>query len=66
MRLEIRRWKLEICYCQKMHLYINFYEVEISVVLENGISLENAKKMPFPVVIFNFLEKVFKIITKFD
>ncbi len=48
------------------HLYINFYEVEISVVLENGISLENAKKMPFPVVIFNFLEKVFKIITKFD
>ena len=39
------------------HLHINFYEVEISLVLKDGISIENAKKMPFPVVIFNFLEK---------
>ena len=39
------------------HLYINFYEIEILDLLKDGISIEEAKKLPFPIVIFNFLEK---------
>ncbi len=42
------------------HLHINFYEVTILDDLENGISIENAKKMPFPIVIFNFLKNYLK------
>lgn len=38
------------------HLSIKFWKVSINGVLENGISLEEAKLFPFPIVIHNFLE----------
>ena len=40
---------------QKLH--INFFNVEIDTKLENGLDLINLKKMPFPIVIHNFIEK---------
>ena len=40
------------------HLHINFFEVKILDKLNNGISIDDAMKMPFPIVIFNFLEKL--------
>ncbi|MFN3752503.1 A/G-specific adenine glycosylase [Flavobacterium sp.] len=39
------------------HLNINFWKIEVKGKLENGINWESAKKMPFPIVIFNFIEK---------
>lgn len=43
---------------QKLH--INFFEVEILEQVENGLSIENLKKFPFPIVIYNFIEKYLK------
>ena len=40
---------------QKLH--INFFNVEIETKLENGLDLVSLKKMPFPIVIHNFIEK---------
>ncbi len=36
-------------------LFIRFWNVKIAGILENGIDWESAKKMPFPIVIFNFI-----------
>ncbi|MFY8180127.1 MAG: A/G-specific adenine glycosylase [Flavobacterium sp.] len=40
---------------QKLH--INFYKVEVSNKLMNGISLNSIRNYPFPIVIYNFIEK---------
>ncbi|WP_298118359.1 A/G-specific adenine glycosylase [Flavobacterium sp.] len=40
---------------QKLH--INFYKVEVSKKLNNGIDLESLRNYPFPIVIYNFIEK---------
>ncbi|MFN3967625.1 A/G-specific adenine glycosylase [Flavobacterium sp.] len=39
------------------HLNINFWRIGVKGKLENGINWESVKKMPFPIVIFNFIEK---------
>ena len=39
------------------HLNINFWKIAVKGKLENGIGWESAKKRPFPIVIFNFIEK---------
>lgn len=38
-------------------LFIRFWHIRIKGKLKNGISKTNLKKKPFPIVIFNFLEK---------
>jgi A/G-specific adenine glycosylase len=38
-------------------LYIKFWRVEINGVLEKPIDYENLIKLPFPIVIFDFIEK---------
>lgn len=40
------------------HLHIKFWKVNVKGVLSNGIDCESAVKFPFPIVIFNFVEKV--------
>jgi A/G-specific adenine glycosylase len=40
------------------HLHIKFWKLTISQVLEKGISLEDLKKHPFPIVIYNFIERI--------
>ncbi len=40
------------------HLHIKFWKVTIKETFENGINLEDLKKYPFPIVIFNFIEKI--------
>ncbi len=40
---------------QKLH--INFYRVTLNEKILNGISLDDLKNYPFPIVIFNFIEK---------
>ncbi|WP_298140956.1 A/G-specific adenine glycosylase [Flavobacterium sp.] len=42
---------------QKLH--INFYKVEVSKKLNNGIDLKSLRNFPFPIVIYNFIEKFF-------
>jgi A/G-specific adenine glycosylase len=37
------------------HLYIKFWKVKIEGELENGIDCESVKKLPFPIVIYNFI-----------
>ncbi len=36
-------------------LFIRFWHVKVSGFIENGIDWESARKMPFPIVIFNFI-----------
>jgi A/G-specific adenine glycosylase len=40
---------------QKLH--INFYKIEVSEKISDGITLKSLKNYPFPIVIFNFIEK---------
>ncbi len=40
------------------HLHIKFWEIRVKGTLVNGIDCESASKFPFPIVIFNFIEKV--------
>ena len=40
---------------QKLH--INFYRVQVRKVIEGGIPSDQIKKYPFPIVIYNFIEK---------
>lgn len=39
------------------HLSISFYKVSVSDTLVNGIALNSIASFPFPIVIFNFIEK---------
>ena len=39
------------------HLHVQFWKIKITDVLENGIDLKTLKTFPFPVVIYNFIEK---------
>ena len=39
------------------HLFIDFYKVEVTGILESAISYESMISYPFPIVIFNFIEK---------
>lgn len=39
------------------HLHIKFWKIQLVGKLENGMDWKSAKKMPFPVVIYNFIEK---------
>jgi A/G-specific adenine glycosylase len=39
------------------HLNIKFWNVSVLGAIENGIDCESAKKHPFPIVIFNFIDK---------
>ncbi|UPT72243.1 MAG: A/G-specific adenine glycosylase [Flavobacterium sp. JAD_PAG50586_2] len=40
------------------HLYIKFWKIAVSGTLVNGIDWESASKFPFPIVIYNFIEKI--------
>jgi A/G-specific adenine glycosylase len=39
------------------HLHIKFWKIKINEVLENAVDFETLKTLPFPIVIFNFIEK---------
>lgn len=39
------------------HLHIQFWKIKIKEVIENGIDLKTLKTFPFPIVIYNFIEK---------
>lgn len=39
------------------HLHIQFWKVKIEEILENGLNTSVLKTFPFPIVIYNFIEK---------
>lgn len=39
------------------NLTLRFYIVNLSTKIENGIQIDDLKKLPFPIVIHNFIEK---------
>ncbi|WP_338408804.1 A/G-specific adenine glycosylase [uncultured Flavobacterium sp.] len=39
------------------HLHIKFWKVNVDGTIENGITTEFMKTFPYPIVIFNFIEK---------
>lgn len=45
------------------HLNIKFWKVKIKGVINGGISHEILKTFPFPIVIFNFIDKEFSILS---
>ncbi len=42
------------------HLHIHFWKIRVQGVLNHGIDWESVVKSPFPIVIFNFIEKVWR------
>jgi A/G-specific adenine glycosylase len=40
------------------HLHIQFWKIKINEVIENGLDLKTLKTYPFPIVIYNFIEKL--------
>jgi A/G-specific adenine glycosylase len=40
------------------HLYIRFWKISVKGTLSNGINWESVTKFPFPIVIYNFVEKI--------
>ena len=40
------------------HLTVRFWEVKVKGKIPNSLSYESAKAMPFPIVIFNFISKI--------
>ncbi len=43
---------------QKLH--INFWEIDVDGVLDNGLNFDELKTFPFPIVIANFIDKELK------
>jgi len=39
------------------HLYIKFWKVNVQGIIENGLNYESVLRFPFPIVIYNFVEK---------
>lgn len=50
--------QLHILTHQRLH--IKFWKIEMKGVLTDGISIDNLKTFPFPIVLFNFIENHFK------
>lgn len=40
------------------HLHIQFWKIKIDQVIENGLDFKRLKTFPFPIVIYNFIEKL--------
>jgi len=40
------------------HLHIKFWKIKVKGTIENGIDAETLKTFPFPIVIFNFIERI--------
>jgi len=39
------------------HLHIQFWRIKIKETIENGLNVSDLKSFPFPIAIFNFIEK---------
>ncbi|PWA04506.1 A/G-specific adenine glycosylase [Flavobacterium psychrotolerans] len=52
--------KSQIHKLSHQHLHIKFWKVNVNETLENGIDYETLLRLPFPIVIFNFIEKEWK------
>lgn len=39
------------------HLHIQFWKIKVQEKIENGVDAQNLKTFPFPIVIYNFIEK---------
>lgn len=39
------------------HLHIQFWKIKIGNLIDNGLNCNDLKKFPFPIVIYNFIEK---------
>ena len=39
------------------HLYIKFWKVNVVGVMEGALNYESVLKFPFPIVIYNYIEK---------
>ena len=39
------------------HLHIQFWKIKVKEEIENGIDAEKLKTFPFPIVLYNFIEK---------
>ena len=42
------------------HLHIKFWKIKVSGMLENGLDDQKLRSFPFPIVIYNFIEKEWK------
>lgn len=49
--------KSQIHKLSHQHLYIKFWSVNVAGILEEGIDYQSVMLLPFPIVLFNFIEK---------
>jgi A/G-specific adenine glycosylase len=45
------------------HLNIKFWKVKVKGTIKEGITAQKLKTFPFPIVIFNFIQKEFSVLT---
>jgi A/G-specific adenine glycosylase len=56
-KIEIFNSETIIHKLSHQHLNIKFWNIDVSGTIENGIDCNSAKSYPFPIVIFNFIDK---------
>ena len=63
--ISIADWnsKGQIHKLSHQHLNIKFWKVKVKGMLNEGITVQGLKTLPFPIVIFNFIEKEFSVLT---
>jgi len=60
LSIEALNTKGQIHKLTHQHLYIRFWKVNVNGIIPEGIDYESLLKFPFPVVIYNFIERDWK------
>jgi A/G-specific adenine glycosylase len=55
--LELWNSEILIHKLSHQHLNIKFWKIKVNGIIENGIDCKSASELPFPIVIFNYIEK---------
>ncbi|MES2409936.1 MAG: A/G-specific adenine glycosylase [Bacteroidota bacterium] len=58
LEIQLRNPEAILHKLSHQHLAIKFWKVRVEGMLVNGIDLESAKIFPYPIVIYNFVEKL--------
>ena len=62
--ISITDWnsKGQIHKLSHQHLNIKFWKIKVKGLINEGISFQKLKTFPFPIVIFNFIEKEYSVL----
>jgi A/G-specific adenine glycosylase len=63
--ISISDWnsKGQIHKLSHQHLNIKFWKIKVKGTITEGITIQKLKTFPFPIVIFNFIENEYSVLT---